>query len=92
MLGIRLSSDAETRLERYAREVGRPKSVLARDWLMERLERESIDEQIRGAALLDSAQRANPAGRSVDDPTDIWLRWLDAEDGGYEWGPEGPPV
>ena len=39
-------------LTRHAREVGRQKSVLARDWIMERLERESIDEQMRRAAII----------------------------------------
>ena len=92
MLGIRLSSEAETQLERYAREVGRPKSVLARDWLLERLERESINERIRRAASLDAAERAAIVERAADDATGAWLRWLDAEDGGYDWGPEGPPV
>ena len=36
----------------HAREVGRQKSVLARDWIMERLERESIDEQMRRSARI----------------------------------------
>lgn len=50
MLGIRLSDREETMLARYARDVGRPKSVIARDWIRERLERESIDEEMRRAA------------------------------------------
>jgi predicted DNA-binding protein len=52
MLGIRLSAEAEAALANHAREVGRQKSVLARDWIMERLERESIDEQMRRAARI----------------------------------------
>ena len=52
MLGIRLSAEAETALANHAREVGRQKSVLARDWIMERLERESIDEQMRRSARI----------------------------------------
>lgn len=50
MLGIRLSEQEETMLSRYARDVGRPKSVIARDWIRERLERESVDEEMRRAA------------------------------------------
>ena len=52
MLGIRLSAAAEAALANHAREVGRQKSVLARDWILERLERESIDEQMRRAARI----------------------------------------
>jgi predicted DNA-binding protein len=50
MLGIRLSANDERRLDRLARDLGRPKSVIARDWILERLERDSIDEQMRRAA------------------------------------------
>lgn len=92
MLGIRLAPEAEARLERYANEVGRPKSVLARDWILERLERASIDEKIRNAAALDAAERAHVIDVASSDATDAWLRWLDAEDGGYDWGPKGPPA
>ena len=92
MLGIRLSTDSEMRLARYAKEVGRPKSVLARDWILDRLERESIDEQIRNAAALHSIERAQVVDIAAADATSAWLRWLDAEDGGYDWGPKGPPV
>jgi predicted transcriptional regulator len=91
MLGIRLSPDAETRLARYAREVGRPKSVVARDWIIDRLDREDIDDKIRNAAALDAGERTEIANRAADEATTAWLRWLDAEDGGYDWGPEGPP-
>lgn len=91
MLGIRLSADEELRLDRYAREHGRPKSALAREWIVERLERESIDRKIADAAALFAADR-DPAVRDVwDDASDAWLRALDAEDGGYDWGPDGPP-
>jgi predicted DNA-binding protein len=91
MLGIRLSAEAEERLSRYARETGRDKSVLARDWILERLEREDVDEKIRNFAKLNATERAEVAERAGDDATTAWLRWLDAEDGGYDWGPEGPP-
>jgi predicted transcriptional regulator len=52
MLGIRLKPDAEEMLARHARALGRQKSAVARDWIMERLERESIDAQMRRAARL----------------------------------------
>jgi predicted DNA-binding protein len=91
MLGIRLSEEAERRLARHAREAGRPKSVVARDWIMERLEREEVDEQIRRAAKL-HAEHVTPEQRHAAlAASDAYLRWLDAEDGGYDWGPQGPP-
>ena len=94
MLGIRLSEETEQELDRHARSLGRPKSVIAREWIVERLERESIDAQLRRAArLLAEADRNDPdhspeieAARTAE-----WLRALDEEDGGYDWGPEGPP-
>lgn len=50
MLGIRLSPEVQERLERHARDIGRPKSVIAREWIEDRLERESVDAQVRRAA------------------------------------------
>lgn len=88
MLGIRLSSEAEARLERHARETGRPKSMIARDWIVERLDREEVDGRIRDAAALHAGARDI---RPDVDQDDI-LRWLDQEDGGYDWGPDGPPT
>jgi len=91
MLGIRLSDDAERRLTRHARDAGRPKSVIARDWIMDRLEHEDVDERIRRAAKL-HADHANDAERQVMiSASDAISRYLDAEDGGYDWDPEGPP-
>ncbi len=52
MLGIRLSRETERLLDRHARELGQPKSALARQWIVERLERESIDEEMRRAAAI----------------------------------------
>ena len=52
MLGIRLKPEAEEKLARHARAVGRQKSAIARDWILERLDRESIDEQMRRAARI----------------------------------------
>ncbi len=91
MLGIRLSADVEESLDRYARDVGRSKSVIVRDWIVERLERDSIDERMRRASrsiadLFTAEDRA-----MLELESDAWLRLLDAEDGGYDWGPEGAP-
>jgi predicted transcriptional regulator len=55
MLGIRLDPETEKRLDRHARELGRPKSVLARDWIVERLERDALDMQLRRAAQVAAA-------------------------------------
>lgn len=55
MLGIRLSGDAEQQLAQHARDLGRPKSALARDWIVERLERESVDHMLRDAARIAAA-------------------------------------
>lgn len=92
MLGIRLSEDAERRLTRHAREAGRPKSVVARDWILDRLEREEVDQQIRRAAALHAQYATATARRASIAASDAFSRLLDAEDGGYDWGPEGPPA
>ena len=91
MLGIRLSEDAEGRLARYARETGQPKSALARDWIMERLEQVDVDAQIRRAAKLHAEHWTDVDRRAAVAASDAFSRMLDAEDGGYDWGPDGPP-
>ena len=91
MLGIRLSEDAERRLQRHANDAGRPKSVIVRDWIMERLEREEVDDLIRNAAKLHADDRNPAAAHYAGEASNAFLRWLDAEDGGYDWGPDGPP-
>ena len=60
MLGVRLSDEIERQLDRHARDLGRTKSALVRDWIVERLERESIDAQMREAARI-LAAHYNPA-------------------------------
>ena len=92
MLGIRLNGEDEGRLARHARERGRAKSAIAREWIVERLDREATDEQIRLAASVDAAAGADLIRRPEHDSTVAWLRSLDAEDGGYDWGPDGPPA
>ena len=91
MLGIRLSAEDERRLSRHANEVGRPKSMIARDWIRQGLDREDVDEAIRRASDL-HARHATPEQRkAAADASDVFIRMLDAEDGGYDWGPDGPP-
>jgi hypothetical protein len=65
--------------------------VIARDWIVERLDREDVDGLIRRASELDAEKRRALAEQAQLDATDAWLRALDAEDGGYDWGPDGPP-
>lgn len=92
MLGIRFSPEDELELGRLAREAGRPKSVLARDWIKDRMSREAINQKIRNAASLDADERKRVIEIAGGDATDAWMRYLDAEDGGYNWGPSGPPA
>ncbi len=91
MLGIRLPADKEEELARYARSLGRGKSVIAREWIMERLERESIDAKMARAARFiaehEDPERLKRAERASAD----WLRRLDELDGGYDWGSDGVP-
>ncbi len=88
MLGIRLKPDEEMMLSRHARILGRQKSVIAREWIMERLRRESVDLEMRRA--VDIIEASADADRG--DMSDAWLRDLDREDGGFDWGPEGAPA
>lgn len=92
MLGIRLDEEAERRLARHARESGRPKSVIARDWIMERLDHEEIDTLLRKAAQLHNSGLSDAWRLSAAEASDAFSRWLDADDGGYDWGPGGPPA
>jgi predicted transcriptional regulator len=91
MLGLRLSTEEELRFERYAKSIGRPKSTLAREWIMQRLERESLSAEFRRQAASLAASVTPEEIAWLEAETDAWLRSLDEEDGGYDWGPEGPP-
>ena len=92
MLGVRLDPDDEARLNRFSKELRRPKSALAREWIKDRLDREDIDRKIADATALDAEEHRAIADRTVGDGSWAWLRSLDAEDGGYNWGPDGPPL
>lgn len=90
MLGIRLKPEEERRLERHARDVGRPKSAIAREWIVERRECESVEAALsRAAASIAKHERDRlaPVGGA-----DAVLVALDAIDGGYDWGEDGPPA
>lgn len=91
MLGIRLDQADEQMLVRHSRASGRSKSALARRWIKEGLERESDDARIRRAAELIAAHEADLMGRKAGAATDAFLQALDELDGGYDWGPKGPP-
>jgi predicted transcriptional regulator len=91
MLGIRLMPEDEGRLARFAREAQRPKSAVVRGWILERLDREEIDRKIATAAALDHKNSEVGGEQAPNEATAGWLRLLDAEDGGYDWGPGGPP-
>ena len=91
MLGIRLSADEERRLARHAQEQGRPKSALAREWIVQRLQRDDIDEQIRIAAEVNARAETPETRRAALAASDAFSRYLDSLDGGYDWGPDGPP-
>lgn len=89
MLGIRLPAHAEKELERHAHALGRGKSVVAREWILERLERESIDERMRRAAAYLAQQESVEERAASDEAAAAWFRSLDREDGGFDWGEGG---
>lgn len=91
MLGIRLSSEDDARLARFARERGQPKSALAREWIVQRLYNGDIDEQVRAAAAFNARHETGEARRAALAASDAFGRYLDSLDGGYDWGPDGPP-
>ncbi|MGJ3626103.1 ribbon-helix-helix protein, CopG family [Sphingomonas sp. MMS24-JH45] len=90
MLGIRLKPEEEERLERHARDLGRPKSAIVREWIVERLERDSVDAQLRRAAQILAASERDRQQRPWVVPIPCSPR--STIDGGYDWGPEGPPA
>jgi predicted DNA-binding protein len=92
MLGVRLSEETERKLDRHARDIGRSKSAVVREWIEERLERESIDEQMRRAAECLAKHESPERLREAERMSDEFIRMLDEEDGGYDWGDKGPPL
>ncbi|MES2753049.1 MAG: hypothetical protein V4659_00120 [Pseudomonadota bacterium] len=86
-----MTPDEEARLARYARERGRPKSALAREWIVQRLQRDDIDEQVRVSAEVNARAETPEMRRAALAASDAFSRYLDTLDGGYDWGPDGPP-
>lgn len=92
MLGVRLSAETQERLERHARQTGRAKSVLVREWIAQALERESVDAQMARAAEVLARTDSEEDRAWFEGAQEAVLRALDEEDGGYDWGPKGPPA
>jgi hypothetical protein len=92
LLGIRLKPEEEEMLARHARALGQPKSAVVRQWIRERLERDSIDAQMRRAAEVIATATSDTEREWHDRLAEDWAKALDAEDGGYDWGSEGPPA
>ncbi len=89
MLGLRLDVQLCEQLAALARQSGRSKSDLAREAVRDYLVRHDQDLEFkRQVALLNIYGDDETAARGS---TSEWLRLLDEEDGGYDWGPDGPP-
>ena len=89
---IDLDDDTRERLDRHARETGKSASDLVRTWLLERLHRIDMLRRTENFASLSEQERIELRDWAGDQATDAQLLWLDAEDGGYDWGPDGPPT
>ena len=93
MLGIRLSSDVEARLERFVQRRGQRKSEVGRTAIIEYMDRhEENGEFIRQVQLLNEQPMSEFDKKEAELRTNDWLAALDAEDGGYDWGSEGSPL
>lgn len=90
MLGIRLKPEEEEELDRHAKALGRPKSAVVRDWIREKLEKESIDAQMRRTARILAEHDRDRENRTSRQATSAYLKMLDDLDGGYNWEPEDP--
>lgn len=67
------------------------KSAVAREWIVQRLQRDDIDQRVRTAAEVNACAETAETRRAALATSDAFSRYLDALDGGYDWGPEGPP-
>lgn len=92
MLGLRLEPELQQQLTTLSRRIGRSKSEIAREAVREYLVRHDDEAEFRRQviALNDSYTPEDVA--SHDARVSEWLRALDEEDGGYDWGENGPPV
>ena len=93
MLGIRLNPAVEERFERFVRRRGQRKSDVGRTAIIEYMDRhEAEGEFLRQVRLLNEVPLSEAEQKEAERRTNDWLAALDAEDGGYDWGPEGPPL
>jgi hypothetical protein len=93
VLGIRLNSEVEARFERFVRRRGQRKSEVGRTAIIEYMDRHEADaEFMRQVRLLNEQPLSESERKEAERRTDDWLAALDAKDGGYDWGPEGPPL
>ena len=92
MLGLRLEPELQRQLATLARRTGRSKSDIAREAVRDYLDRHDDDAEFRRQVFLlqqghTEEDAALAAARTVE-----WVRILDEEDGGYDWGEGGPPA
>ena len=92
MLGLRLEAELQQQLATHSRRTGRSKSEIAREAVREYLVRHDGEAEFKRqvAALNDGYTPEDIARQGAR--TSEWLRLLDEEDGGYDWGENGPPV
>lgn len=91
MLGVRLDPETERALADAARDEGKSKSELVRHWIKQKLKKRAMAEQVLTSPVW-QRPLSPEAKQALDRATDAYLAALDAEDGGYDWGPEGPPL
>ncbi len=80
MLGVRLTPELETRMERFARSTGRPKSDVARVAIVEYLDRHGDDDEFaRQLRAIAKIEREDGAARQAVDELDA-LAWRMTDD------------
>ena len=91
MLGIRLDRDLEARLQRFAANSRRSRSDIAREAVRQYLERHDVAAEFQRQVEILQASITADEVKAHEAATGAYLRMLDEEDGGYDWGPAGPP-
>lgn len=92
MLGLRLEPALANQLDAFARQTKRTRSSIARDAVREYLDRHSIEAEFQRQVAVLNSRRSDEDEAWQAAQADAFLRGLDEEDGGYDWGPAGPPV
>lgn len=91
-LGLRLEPELQRQLALLARRTGRSKSDIAREAVRDYLDRHDEDAEFRRqVAALNRSYTAEDAAWVAASSASL-CRALDEEDGGYDWGENGPPV